>query len=135
MIYISILGAVSAHLKMTGESGMGCIKCGKKTKDEQTFCPRCLEVMEAYPVPSDVHVQLPNRPVSSGKKSSRKRRPVSAEEKVAVLRRRLRRMTALVLLLVLLLAGAVFLLLRQQKAPAKDNTPNGQNFIVDETMK
>ena len=135
MIYISILGAVSAHLKMTGESGMGCIKCGKKTKDEQTFCSRCLEVMEAYPVPSDVHVQLPSRPTASGKKSSRKRRAVSAEEKVLVLRRKLRRRNALVVLLTLLLAGTVFLLLWQYNAPEEDAAPNGQNFIVDETMK
>ena len=114
---------------------MGCIKCGKKTKDEQTFCPRCLEVMEAYPVPNDVHVQLPNRPADSGKKSSRKRRQVSAEEKVIVLRRRLRRMTLLAVLLAILLAGAVFLLVWQHNVPAKDDTPNGQNFTVDETMK
>ena len=114
---------------------MGCIKCGKKTKGEQTFCPHCLEVMEQYPVPSDVHVQLPTRPAYSGKKASRKRRPITDEEKVRILHRRLRRMLFVIVILTTLLAGAVYMLLRQQETTVDQTTPNGQNFTVDETLK
>lgn len=92
---------------------MACLKCGKKTKDEQTFCARCLDIMENYPIDPNVHVQLPHRAArADGKKSARKRRILSAEEQVAVLRRRSRVLTALVVVLVMLLGAAVFLLLR-----------------------
>lgn len=83
---------------------MSCLKCGKKTADEQVFCADCLSSMEAYPVKPDVHVQLPNRPAAqTGKKSGRKRRALTKEEQIAVLRRRVRRLIALVLLLAVLL--------------------------------
>ena len=58
---------------------MGCIKCGKKTKQDQTFCPQCLKVMEAYPVKADVHVQLPSRPAEPAKKPARKKRAIPPE--------------------------------------------------------
>ena len=99
---------------------MACLKCGKKTKDEQGFCSRCLEGMEAYPVKPDVHVQLPNRPEAADlKKSARKRRILSAEEQVPLLRRRIRRLMALSLLLLILLVGAVGLLFREYFAEEK----------------
>lgn len=92
---------------------MACLKCGKKTKDEQSFCPRCLEVMEQYPVKKDVHIQLPNRPAAAErKKPLRKRRILSYEEATVVWRRRTRWLAALVLLLLLLLGVALFLLAR-----------------------
>lgn len=99
---------------------MACLKCGKKTKEEQIFCPRCLEGMEAYPVKPDVHVQLPNRPGAIDlKKSARKRRVLSAEEQVPLLRRRIRRLMALSLVLLLLLVAAVGMLFRDYFAEEK----------------
>ena len=90
---------------------MACLKCGKKTKDEQSFCPRCLEVMEQYPVKKDVHIQLPNRPaVTASKKSARKRRILSYEEATVLWRKRTRRLAGIVLLLLILLGATVFLL-------------------------
>lgn len=92
---------------------MGCLKCGKKTADEQSFCQACLEAMDAYPVKSDIRVQLPNRAASPvPKKTARKRRAMSAEEKTASLRRRIRQLTALTIILLVLLAVSVALLIQ-----------------------
>lgn len=90
---------------------MACLKCGKKTKDEQSFCPRCLEVMERYPVKADVHIQLPNRPgVTASKKSTRKRRVLSYEEATTLWRKRAKRLAAVAFVLLIFLGVAVFLL-------------------------
>ena len=91
---------------------MACLKCGKKTTDEQTFCPRCLEVMEQYPVKEDVHIQLPNRPEISGKKAPRKRRVLSYEEAMILWRKRTRRLVVVILVMAILLGAAVFFLTR-----------------------
>ena len=92
---------------------MGCLKCGKKTAEEQSFCAACLEAMDAYPVKPDVHIQLPNRAATPApKKNLRKRRAMSAEEQTASLRRKNRQLTALAVVLLLLLAVTVALLLQ-----------------------
>lgn len=111
---------------------MACIKCGKKTKNEQTFCPRCLEVMENYPVKADVHIQLPNRPNAPVRKATRKRRAVPAEELVPVLRRRLRRLALIALSLAILLGAAVFLLVKNHLEG--DKLPDGQNYSTEDSL-
>jgi len=84
---------------------MSCLKCGKKTNEDQVFCDICLASMDAYPVKPDIHVQLPNRPaVLAVKKSGRKRRALTPEEQVAHLQSRVRRLRVLVMLLILLLS-------------------------------
>lgn len=108
---------------------MGCLKCGKKTKDGQVFCLRCMQVMEAYPVKADVHVHLPNRhtqPIT--KKNSAKRRSLSPEEQVVCLRRRVRWLTAAVVLLALLAGTAVGLLLFPSASP--EDGEIGKNYTV-----
>ena len=110
---------------------MACLKCGKKTTDEQSFCPACLAVMEGYPVDPDIHVQLPNRS-GAPKKPGRKRRQPSAEEQVVILRKRTRWLMALALVLILLLGGAVFFLVREWIA--EDEIPVGQNFTAEQTF-
>ena len=108
---------------------MACLKCGKKTKDEQNFCRHCLEVMEAYPVNPDVHVQLPNRSAfADPKKTSRKRKLLSAEEQVVVLRRRVRRLIALILALVILMGAAVLFLL--QGFSTEEDSDIGKNYTL-----
>ncbi len=90
---------------------MNCIKCGKDTKSEQIFCQRCLEVMEKYPVKSDVHVQLPSRvPSTHQKKSVRKRILLSADEQLEILRKRMHKLVVLSAVLFVLLGIAVFLI-------------------------
>ena len=109
---------------------MACLKCGKKTKDEQSFCPRCLEVMENYPVKPDVHIQLPkhtDRLLS--KKSGKKRRASSLEEQIAHLRRRNRRLVAALLAMVFLLGAAVYLLARA--TVSTEDTELGKNYTFE----
>ena len=101
---------------------MSCLKCGKKTAEDQSFCLACLETMDAYPVKSDVHLQLPNRAdAPTSKKSPRKRRALSAEEQMAGLRRKVRRLTGLSALLLALLILCAALL--------------AQNWIAAEGLK
>lgn len=97
---------------------MGCLKCGKDTKDEQVFCPRCMAAAEEYPVKPDVHIQLPNRPRQDlPKKTNRKRRAPSVEEQVNHLRARQRRLTAAIVALVLLLCAAGALVIHDAFSP------------------
>ena len=84
---------------------MACLKCGKKTKDEQVFCPECLGSMDAYPVKRDIHIQLPNRPVDTIQK--RKRRILTPEEQVAYLRTRIRRQRIVLAVLTLALLASL----------------------------
>lgn len=100
---------------------MSCLKCGKKTEEEQSFCQACLDAMDAYPVKSDVAIQLPNRAVSPvPKKTARKRRAMSAEEQAASLRRRNRVLTALAAIMLILLVATAALLLLQSRIVAGD---------------
>ena len=110
---------------------MGCLKCGKKTAEEQSFCPACLETMDAYPVKPDVHIQLPNRVVSPApRKAQRKRRAMSAEEQAAILRKRTRQLTALAVVLLLLLAMSATLLLQSWIAAGGSAIPAAGLFHV-----
>ena len=112
---------------------MACLKCGKKTADDQSFCPRCLEVMEAYPVKPDVHIQLPNRPaVTESKKPFRKRRILSYEEATIVWRRRTRWLAALVLLLAFLLGVVSFFLAKEWLT--EEEIPLGNPFSSGQTL-
>ena len=84
---------------------MGCLKCGKDTKDENVFCPQCLATMENYPVKSDIHIQLPNHEARelAKKNAKKKKRAPSLEEQIEILRTRNRRLAAIIVLLVLML--------------------------------
>lgn len=111
---------------------MVCIKCGKKTTDNESFCPACLEVMEIYPVNPEVHVQLPLRPaVANTKKSARKKKPLSEQEIIASLQKRVRGLVATLLLMTLFLGTAVFLLVKDW--PAEEEIPIGQNYSSNQT--
>ena len=88
---------------------MACLKCGKKTTDEQVFCSACLGVMEAYPVKPTMHIQLPNRKERTlPKRPGRKRLALTTEEQLALLKKRQSRLLSLVALLLLLLGAIAF---------------------------
>ena len=88
---------------------MLCVKCGKKTEDERIFCARCLEGMEAYPVKSDIHIQLPVRQKETAvKKQHGKGRRDTRDGKIAALQRQNRLLWVVVV--ALLLAVAVLLI-------------------------
>ena len=107
---------------------MACMKCGKNTENERLFCSRCLEVMEAYPVKPDVHIQLPVRGgESQPKKQARKQRKNSKDAKIATLRLQLRLMWVVVIALLLAMG---ILLLRGVKIPTAENP--GQNYTYTE---
>lgn len=113
---------------------MACMKCGKKTKDEQVFCPACLAVMDAYPVKADVRVQLPNRQKSEAARKSTRKRAVPPEEQVVQLRRSLRRARAFGLIVTLLLCAAGLLLLQIFFAPTVEKAGHGTNYTYNETI-
>ena len=106
---------------------MSCMKCGKAAEDGQAFCARCLEVMEAYPVKPDVHIQLPSRSAEeTHKKQIRKSRPVRKRQEGS-LRKQIFWMWAVIILLVLALAASLGkeAVLPAEKAP-------GQNYTYTE---
>ena len=100
---------------------MLCLKCGKKTENEQVFCLHCLEVMEDYPVKPDVHIQLPIRSAAPAqKKQGRKRRIPNTDEQVVYLRGTVRQQWALMAVLALALLitiGTLFLTMSKPEEP------------------
>ena len=112
---------------------MNCLKCGKEIKDNQVFCPHCLDIMNDYPVKPQSHIHLPNRaPTPVVKKSWFKRRSMSAEEQLQHAKKIVRSLLALValltLILVLLGATLAHYLLNQ-------DVPNlGKNYTYEETV-
>ena len=81
---------------------MNCMRCGRETRDDRVFCPKCLEAMERCPVPPDVAVRLPKRQSASPKKIAARKKQISPEEQIARLKRRNRWLTGLVCLLLVL---------------------------------
>lgn len=104
------------------------MKCGKRTEDGQTFCARCLEVMEAYPVKPDIHIQLPVRKLEeSTKKQTRKNRASRKNSRVAGLQKQIRWMWALIALLMLALAASM-----AREAVVPETEEPGQNYTYTE---
>ena len=77
---------------------MNCMKCGREMNTEQTFCPLCLEGMEAYPVRPGTVIQLPKRQESSViRKVMPRRKPLTPEERIRRMRKRIQRLQLLLL--------------------------------------
>ena len=90
---------------------MNCLKCGKETKENQVFCPHCLDVMKDYPIKSDTPVHLPSRtPKPPSRRRKFKHRIMSAEEQLQHSKKAVRSLLALVLLLTLVVVYWVLLL-------------------------
>lgn len=106
---------------------MGCLKCGKETKDEQVFCPGCMELMEAYPVKAEMYIQLPRRSVRTDPgKASRKHRSPSPEEKLKRMRKRQRWLIAVIAVLLALIGLLAAQLL--QLYAAADRPEQGKGY-------
>ena len=111
---------------------MKCLKCGKELKDQNVFCRHCLDLMEAYPVKSDVHIHLPNRTETPApKKFWIKRRKLSVGERLKHLRQANRWLVIAVLVLSLLLI-IVSAYLGHAIASQKD-TNIGKNYTYQST--
>ena len=77
---------------------MNCMKCGREVKNEQSFCPLCLEGMEAYPVRPGTVVQLPKRQEPSPlRKVMSRRKPLTPEQRIQRMRKRILRLQLLLL--------------------------------------
>ena len=107
---------------------MACMKCGKDTADGQTFCARCLAVMEEYPVKPDIHIQLPTRKQEeSSKKPGRKSRSARKNTREAKMKKQIRWMWALIALLMLALAASM-----AREAVIPETKEPGQNYTYTE---
>lgn len=70
-----------------------CMKCGRKTGENQVFCDDCLALMDAYPVKPDTIVQLPSRPAASTKKTAPRKKSLSPEAQLLRSRRTVKRLS------------------------------------------
>lgn len=109
---------------------MYCLKCGKETQGENVFCPRCLEVMEQYPIKPGTPVQLPHREAAVIQKKASRRRSLSTEEQLQQLRVTVRVLLTCLLAVCLLLGFFVWQYFRSgtEEVPQKEI---GQNYTVD----
>lgn len=110
---------------------MNCMRCGKEIQQPQVFCDACLAAMDAHPVKPDIRVQLPVRPVPTGKPSGKKT-PPSLESQIKLLRRRNKHLATALLcaLLALALSGVLIFHLSQPEAPSQDI---GKNYSTVNT--
>ena len=102
---------------------MACIKCGRKTKEQQVFCDDCLAQAESYPVDPATAIQLPAREATllPKKKNGKKRADLPPEEQLPRLRSSFRwlLLALIVMLISFCLTAAMLLYLLDQR----DNTP------------
>ena len=112
---------------------MPCMKCGRETKDGQTFCSVCLTDMEKYPVKAGTPIQLPYRqdvPIPK-KRTVTKKRKVKPEEQVRQLRFKLRWVSlALVITILAFVLSVVGLLHLLDERDQYQRSRIGQNYTV-----
>ena len=89
---------------------MSCLKCGKKTENEQAFCNHCLEEMAKHPVKPDTVITLPRQ--NRNKTQVSRKRPLQPEEQLLAMHRLVRRLIAaliaVTILFILSAAGLVY---------------------------
>lgn len=88
---------------------MNCMKCGREIGNDQTFCPKCLEGMAAYPVKSDALIRLPARQEAPNKKVQPRKRVRTPEEQILRLKKKNRWLAAIVCLLLVISIVLAFL--------------------------
>ena len=81
---------------------MNCMKCGREIEENQTFCPKCLELMQAYPVKTDIVIKLPTRQDDAAKKSQPRKKLRTPEEQIQLLKKRNRWLIAIASLLLVI---------------------------------
>ncbi len=90
---------------------MQCLKCGKKTADQQVFCEECLAVMQQHPVKPGIPIHLPQREPRPVEKKSQHRTDPTPVEVADQLRATIRwLLAALAILSVVLLCTAGMLI-------------------------
>ena len=112
---------------------MFCLRCGKDTKCEDTFCASCLASMQAYPVKQDTPVFLPDRNayIASQKQQIQTYVP-TAEEQLHHQRKTIRALIAAIAVLsavLLFVAGLLlFTLKTAMQTPQSNNL--GRNYTA-----
>ena len=113
---------------------MNCLKCGRDTTQDQVFCDRCLEIMDAYPVKPGTPVHLPHwESLDAAKRQNHRKRALSQEEHILLLRKHLRRMRICAGILALVLCLATAMLLYEILTP--NSQVIGQNYTIDTTQQ
>ena len=102
---------------------MYCLRCGRETVEEQSFCLDCQKEMAKYPIDPNAVVQIPVRKQAVPKKPVK--RKTSPEEQVKVLKKRLR---VYIFLFVAALLAAVALSIPVIRDYGKDKFQIGQNY-------
>ena len=111
---------------------MNCMKCGRKIPDEQVFCDKCLEQMEAYPVKPGTVVQLPTQTSALPKKPVRRVLPL--EEQNKLLKKYIFRLWGALIFTIVLLIGAIWVAIYSLHDEEFQFLP-GQNYSVAETTQ
>ncbi len=110
---------------------MHCLKCGKETDSQQSFCESCLKTMDAYPINADAKVILPNRPAFV--KTAARKRPPQPEELLAAMQRKLRRaLTALAVVCLLLGLSVAALIYTYQNSETPPVIGRNYNIVTSE---
>ena len=108
---------------------MNCIKCGREHHENSVFCPKCLDVMKKYKVPSDAKLQLPQRKPAAVKKSTPRKKMLPAEELIVQQRKTIKLLCVTLACTILLLALSIIFL--HQFLPEEEvNETIGQNYMT-----
>ena len=109
---------------------MQCLRCGRETEGEQSFCFLCESVMLKHPVKANIVVNIPERNVRE--RSSTPRKPIRVEEDTDQLHRTILQLRLWICMLMAALMLCVAFLtwqeLNRESGPAI-----GQNYtsIID----
>ena len=112
---------------------MNCAKCGKKTENENLFCPDCLKEMERYPVKRGTPVHIPTRPEPTERKQTRSKKERTPEEQIAFLHKLVRWLLLLVTVLAVALTIATGILVYQMAEPEEtqpQEAPRNRNYTT-----
>lgn len=90
---------------------MGCLRCGRDTENEKTFCQDCLASMDAYPVKPDEAIYLPPEKESSeSKKQGTRRKAATLSQQLRTAKKRIRILRWIVAALLVVIGGLCALL-------------------------
>ena len=104
---------------------MNCMRCGRETPGEQSFCEECLLDMERCPVKPGTVIQLPSRREDVPQRKPPRRKAISLEDQIKTLKRRLRTVSISLVICLLLLAVAAYGIFH---FTAQEHFAIGQNY-------
>lgn len=109
---------------------MPCLKCGKKTEDNQVFCTSCLETMEKYPVSPKDKIQIPHHPDPVPPQKNTHRKKVLSQEEQVVHLKKISRHLMIALLVVTFILGTVIAFMGRSLYVALHERFTGRNYTT-----